>query len=61
MKYLNLWIAAVMAGVITVIVRFAVFTDDCNLFVVGVTFLLSLIICYVLAAISRRLIHNKCK
>lgn len=46
-----------MAGVITVIVRFTVFTDDCNLFVVGVTFLLSAIVCYGLAVAVRKLLR----
>ena len=38
-------LAVVLAIVITLAVRLAVFGDDCNLFVVGVTFLLAFGLC----------------
>lgn len=40
MKYVssNIYVAAVLAVIITAIVRLTVFSDDCNLLVMGMTF-----------------------
>lgn len=48
MKLLNskYSVAVFLAVVITLAVRLAVFGDDCNLLVVGMTFLLALGLCY---------------
>lgn len=48
MRLLNiqLGLAVVLAAVITLAVRTTVFGDDCNLFVVGVTFLLAFGVCH---------------
>lgn len=40
------FIAVALATVVTLIVRLTVFEDDCNLFVVGMTFLLALGLCF---------------
>lgn len=59
MRFFDFPIAAVAAAVITIIIRFTVFTDDCNLFVVGITFLFTLIICYGVAVLTRSWCTNK--
>lgn len=38
--------AALMAVILAGIVRFTVFTDDCNLLVIGVTFLAAIVLSY---------------
>lgn len=57
MKYVssNIYVAAVLAVIITFIVRMSVFSDDCNLLVMGMTFLSAFVLVYLVIKIIRRI------
>lgn len=50
----RLFLAAAAAALITVIMRIAVFVDDCNLLVVGMTFLLFFTLAYGIIIIAQK-------
>lgn len=54
MKSRIIWGAAAVAIAITLIIRFTVFNEDCNLFIVGITFLACFGATYVAGMILRR-------
>lgn len=47
--------AVVLAIVITLAVRLTVFGDDCNMLVVGMTFLAAFVVVYILMQIIRQI------
>lgn len=56
MRYFYRFTPIVVAAVITVIIRFTVFGDDCNLLVVGMTFVILLALIYGAVILFRMLI-----
>lgn len=56
MRYFYRFTPIVVAAVITVIIRFTVFGDDCNLVVVGMTFVILLALIYGAVILFRMLI-----
>lgn len=54
-RYSDLWRAIVVAFIITLIIRFSVYGDDCNLFISGVTFLFFFTVGYSAIIIVHRL------
>lgn len=56
---LQLWLAAAMAAIVTVTVRLTVFGPDCNLLVVGVTFLSAFGVIYLVMKIIRCILDRR--
>lgn len=48
-----------MATITTLIIRITIYTDDSNLFVVAMTFLLSLVTFYCIIILVKRLLKNR--
>lgn len=48
-------LSATVALIVTLIIRFTLFTDDCNIFVVSMTFVTVLIVTYAVIHVSHNL------
>lgn len=60
MRWLNMWFAAFVAAIITVIIRLTVYVEDCNLMVVGMTFLFFFVMIGGSFIVLRR-VFNRCR